>query len=152
MAQFKANAEQNVLLNSAIVFDSSIPCPRGNVYHESGSGIFILRGPSCNSCNRFARYQVIFNGNISIPTGGTVAPIAVAITVNGEVESASRSIYTPTAAGAYGNVTSVATIDVPRGLALTMSVRAVDGTTVDGATPAPSINQINGLLDIQRTA
>ena len=58
MAQYKANAEQNVLLNQPIVFDSSIPCPRGNVIHENGSGIFYLRGPAYGCCNRFARYEV----------------------------------------------------------------------------------------------
>lgn len=152
MAQYKANAEQNVLLNQPIVFDSSIPCPRGNVIHENGSGIFYLRGPAYGCCNRFARYEVIFNGNISVPTGVAVGPIAVAIAVGGEVESASRSIFTPAAVDQYGNVTSVATIDVPVGVTFPMSVHAVDGTTIAGATPAPSLNQINGLLSIKRTA
>ena len=152
MAQFKANAEQLVLLNQPIVFDSSISCPRGNVIHEDGSGIFYLRGPGCGSCNRFARYEAIYNGNIAVPTGVTVGPIAIAITVGGEVETASRSIYTPAAVDQYGNVTSIATIDVPVGMSLVMSVRAVDGTTVAGATATPSLNQINGLLTIKRTA
>lgn len=152
MAQFKANAEQLVLLNQPIVFDSSISCPRGNVVHEDGSGIFYLRGPGFGSCNRFARYEVIYNGNIAVPTGVAVGPIAIAIAVGGEVETASRSIYTPAAVDQYGNVTSIATIDVPVGMSFVMSVRAVDGTTVAGAIATPSLNQINGLLTIKRTA
>ena len=73
-AEYLANAEQNVALNSPILFTASIPCRRGNIFHEDGTGIFILRG---NTNNCFARYQVVFNGNISLPEGGTVGPIAV---------------------------------------------------------------------------
>lgn len=152
MAGYKADAKQDVLLNQPILFYSFIPCPNGNVIHDSGSGIFILRGPGCNSCNRFARYKVVYNGNIAVPTGVAVSPIAVGITVNGELETSSRAISTPAAVEEYNNVTSVAAIDVPRGIALTVSVRAVSGITVIGGTPASSLEQINGLVTIDRVA
>lgn len=101
MAEYLENGVQSVLLNQPAIFDSSIPCTRGNVYHEDGTGIFILRG---NTCNCFARYQVVFNGNIAIPEGGTVGAIAVALAVNGEERPTSRAIYTPAAVAEYGNV------------------------------------------------
>ena len=82
MAEYLANAVQEVDLNSPILFTASIPCPQGNVYHEDETGVFILRGPNASTCNRFARYQITFNGNIAIPTGGAVTPIAVAISKN----------------------------------------------------------------------
>lgn len=149
MAEYFANSEQEVTLNNPIVFTASIPCNRGCVYHEDETGIFILRGctPNC-----FARYQVTFNGNISIPEGGTAAPIAVAVTVNGEPRQTSRAIYTPAAVEEYGNVTSTAIITVPKGCCFTLSVRAVSGVTDPADTPAPSINVINANLVINRIA
>ena len=94
MAEYLANAVQLVALNSPVMFDASIPCNRGYIYHEDNTGIFILRGATPNC---FARYQVIFNGNIAIPTGGEVTPIALAITVNGEARPTSTAIFTPAA-------------------------------------------------------
>lgn len=149
MAEYFANAEQIVQLNEAIDFAASIPCNRGFVIHDNGTGVFTLRG--CGS-NCFARYRVTYNGNIAVPDGGTVAPIAVAVTVNGEARMASRAIYTPAAAGEYGNVTSTAIVTVPRGCCFSVSVRAVSGITDGTTTPPTAISQINGNLVIDRVA
>lgn len=140
---------ENVPLNTPITFIDSIPCNRGNVYH-GGGGIFVLRGKT-NNC--FARYNVEFTGNISIPTGGAVTPIATAIVVSGEERTGSRSVYTPAAVDEYGNVTSRATVDVPSGCCFTVSVEYVNGTVNDPATtPTPLINVIDGSLSISRIA
>ena len=149
MAEYLANAEQLVELNQPVIFTASIPCNRGYVYHEDETGIFILKGIT-NNC--FARYQVTFNGNIAIPEGGTVGPIAVAISVNGEQRPTSRAIITPAAVEEYGNVTSTAIITVPKGCCFSMSVRAVSGITDQTDTPAPAINVINANLVINRVA
>lgn len=150
MAEYLANATQVVDLNQPIVFTASIPCPQGNVIHEDETGIFILRG---NSTGCFARYQVTFNGNIAIPTGVTVGPIAVAIATNGEARPTSRAIITPAAVEEYGNVTSTAIITVPRGCCYSISVRAVSGLVDDETgTPATSINVTNSNLVITRIA
>lgn len=149
MAEYFANAEQIVPLNEAIDFSASIPCNRGLVIHEDGTGVFTLRG--CTS-GCFARYKVTYNGNIAIPEGGTVAPIAVALAVNGETRMTSRAIITPAAAEEYGNVTSTAIITVPRGCCFSVSVRAVSGITDGTTTPPVSISQINGNLTIDRIA
>ena len=147
MAEYLANAVQEVALNDPIIFTASIPCTKGYIYHEDETGIFILRGIT-NNC--FARYQVTFNGNIAIPTGGTVSPIAVAIAVNGEPRLTSRAIITPAAVDEYGNVTSTALITVPRGCCFSMSVRYVTADpTVDVST---SINVQNSNLVINRVA
>lgn len=150
MAEYLANSAQNVALNSPVLFTASIPCNRGYVYHEDETGIFILRGCT-NNC--FARYQVTFNGNIAIPEGGAVSPIAVAITVNGEPRLTSRAIITPAAVDEYGNVTSTAIITVPKGCCFSVSVRCVDATTDDPATePTPVITVQNANLVITRIA
>lgn len=146
------DAIENVPLNTPIPFLDSIRCPNGYVVHQAGSGIFILRGIVNNPCASFARYEVEFTGNISVPTGGTVTPIATAITVSGESQQGSRSIFTPAAVDEYGNVTSRATITVPKGCCFTVSVEYVSGVTDGTTVPTPNINVIDGSLSITRVA
>ena len=94
-----------------------------------------------------------FTGNIAIPEEGEVTPIATAIVVSGEQRVGSRSIFTPAEADEYGNVTSRATIDVPRGCCFIVSVEYVSGIVDDPTTtPTPLINVIDGSLSITRTA
>ena len=153
MAEFLKNEVQLVALNSPIIFDASIPCNKGYVYHEDETGIFILRGIVNNSSCCFARYQVTFNGNIAIPEGGAVTPIAVALSVNGESRPTSTAIFTPTAVDIYGNVTATAIITVPKGCCFTLAVRYVDATVDDPATtPTPTIEVQNANLVINRIA
>lgn len=149
MAEYLANAAQQVLLNQAAIFTASIPCPRGYVYHEDETGIFILRGitPNC-----FARYEVEYGANIALPEGGTAGPISLALAVNGEVRPTSRSIVTPAAAEEFFNVNGFATITVPKGCCFTVSLRAVPGTEDPAATPAPIITVQNANLRIRRVA
>lgn len=149
MAEYLANAVQNISLNQPAIFTASIPCTRGNVYHEDETGIFILRG---NTQNCFARYQVTFNGNIAIPEGGTAGPIAIALAVNGEPRMTSRAIFTPAAAEAYGNVTSTAIITVPKGCCFNLSLRYVPAADDPTVTPAPVIELQNANLVINRIA
>lgn len=150
MAEYLANQAQAVALNGPVLFSASIPCNKGFVYHEDETGIFILRGIT-NNC--FARYQVTFNGNIAVPDGGDLTPIAIAITVNGEPRLTSRAIFTPQAVDEYGNVTSTAIITVPKGCCFTVSVRYIDATTDDPATdPTTLINVQNANFVINRIA
>ena len=149
MAEYLANAVQSIALNQPAIFTASIPCPRGCVYHEDETGIFILRGVTQNC---FARYQVTFNGNIAIPTGGAVTPIAVALAVNGEPRQTSLAIFVPAAVETYGNVTSTAIIAVPKGCCFTLSVRYVAADEDPATTPTPVIEMQNANLVINRIA
>ncbi len=149
-AEYLANAIQEVSLNAPVIFTASIPCTKGYIYHEDETGIFILRGITNGQC--FATYQVTFNGNIAIPTGGDVVPIAVAIAVNGEPRVTSRAIYTPAAVDEYGNVTSTAIIKVPRGCCFTLSIENVDADNDPATDPAPVIEVQNANLVINRIA
>lgn len=149
MAEYLANAVQSISLNQPATFSASIPCPRGYVYHEDETGVFILRGVT-NNC--FARYQVVFNGNVAIPTGGAVTPIAVAIAVNGEPRLTSRAIFTPAAVDTYGNVTSTAIITVPKGCCFSLSVRYVAADEDPATVPTPVIEMQNSNLTITRIA
>lgn len=152
-AEYLANGVQSVALNAPIIFNASIPCNKGYVYHEDETGIFILKGIVNNPTACFATYRVTYNGNIAVPDGGTADPIAVALTVNGEPRLTSRAIFTPAAVDEYGNVTSTAIIKVPRGCCFSLSVEYVSAVTDDPtATPTPVIDVQNSNLVIDRIA
>lgn len=154
--EFLYNPVQTVALNAPILFDTSIPCSKGNIYHEGNTGNFILKGASTNSpCNQFAQYQVTFNGNIAVPTGGTIPDggIAIAIAVNGEPRPTSKAIFVPAEVGDnYGNVTSTAIIKVPKCCCFSLSVDAVPASLDPAVTPAPQIAVQNANLTITRIA
>ena len=150
--EFLKNEIQEVSLNAPILFDASIPCRSGNVFHEDETGNFILRGLVNNKCSCYAHYQVTFNGNIAIPEGGTVTPIAIALTVNGEPRLTSRAIFTPAAVEEFGNVTSTAIIKVPKGCCFSLGVDSVPATADPTVTPAPVIEAQNVNLTISRIA
>lgn len=148
MAEYVYNPVQVVLPNQPVILDDSIPCNRGYVYHRNQSGNLILRGitPNC-----FARYQVTFNGNIAVPTDGTVGPIAVALAIDGEPILTSKAIVTPAAVDEYFNVTSTAIITVPKGCCFSISVENVSEGATAADTPT-AINVQNANLVVNRIA
>lgn len=155
MAEFTKNDVQTVLPNQVVTLDTTIGCNKGYVYHRNGSGIVTLRGIT-SSC--FARYQVTFNGNIAVPSTGTVGPISVAIAIDGEPVLTSRAIVTPAAVAEdpptqdnFFNITSTAIINVPKGCCMNVSVE----NTSAGATPAdpaPAILVQNANMTVSRIA
>lgn len=147
MAEYIEVASQEVALNNAIVFNASIPCPKGYVYHEDGTSNFTLRGVT-NNC--FARYQLDFGANIGIVEGGVVTPIGIAVAVNGEVRPSSLAISTPAAADELNSVSTSAIITVPRNCCFNVSVRYVSGVTDGTTVPTPTIQVQNANLAITR--
>ena len=144
---------QTVALNAPIIFNDSIPCSQGRIYHDDGNGTFQLRGMNRQGCpcgcQRLTEYQVTFVGNIAIPAGGTVGPIAVAITIGGEPIASSRAIYTPVAVDTYQNVTATKIVKIPWGCCPSMSVEYVSGVVDDPTlVPTPAINVVDGNLVI----
>lgn len=140
---------QNVAFGQNLLLIDSIPCTKGYVVHRNGSGILTLRGitPNC-----FARYQVTFNGNIAIPTGGTVGAIATALAIDGEPLQSSRAIVTPTAVEQYFNVTNPAIITVPKGCCYTIAVENVDAGVGDALETQQTISIADGNLTVSRIA
>lgn len=158
MAEYVYNGVQTVQPNQNVLLQSSIPCGKGYVYHREGSGILTLKGVVNNPSACFARYQVAFNGNIALPTGATVGPIAIALAINGEPIQTSKALFTPAAVAAvpptdnnFGNVTSTAIITVPRGCCFTLSVEN-DSAGATAADPAPAILVKNANLTVSRIA
>lgn len=151
MSSYVTTSDALVSLNGTIPFNSvSIPCNKGNVI-PLVPGILNLNG---NTSNRFARYEVTIQGNIQIPEGGAVTPIAVGIALNGTIIPESVAIVTPAAVGEYWHINTSAPITVPCGCCVTVSGVYADGTEDDAATtPTPSILVRRGAtIDAIRTA
>lgn len=137
MAKYITSTDQNVALNGTIPFDIvSIPCNKGCVIPIT-TGVLTLKG---NTSNRFARYDVSVQANVAIPTGGTVTPIAIAITLNGVAIPDSVAIVTPAAVEDLWHINTSVTVTVPSGCCVSISAAYVDATEDDAATtPTPSI-------------
>lgn len=121
-AEYSANAEQLVLPNQPVIFtESPVPCTRGFIFHRDESGTFrlaslarrIFAGGCC--CRKFleTQYRVEFHANIAIPEGGTVEPINLAVSIDGQIDQSSLMEITPAAADQYGNVSAGIIVSVP---------------------------------------
>lgn len=122
-AEYSANAEQLVLPNQPVIFtESPVPCNRGFIFHRDESGLFRLASLArrifaggCSCCRKFleTQYRVEFHANIAVPEGGTVEPINLAISIDGQVDPSSIMEITPAAVDQYGNVSAGIIVSVP---------------------------------------
>lgn len=135
-----ANALQLVGENQNVLFTDDVTCGNCSIMHRPGSGLVTLRGVT-DQCR--ARFKVTFGGNIAIPTGGTVGPISLAISLEGESMASTTMIATPAAVENFWNVFSAIFVDVPRGCCVSVGVR----NTSDQA-----INVQNANLIVERVA
>lgn len=141
--ELTANAVQTVAAGQNVLFtDAPVKCSRGYVVHRDGAGLVTLRG-ICNGCSSIARYKVLFTGNISIPTGGAVDAISVAISIGGEAVPQTTATVTPAAVENAFNVASAAFVDVPRGCCANIAIRNIN---------TQAINVANANLMIERVA
>lgn len=133
-AEYSGIALQTVAVDDNILFNNgNRACRKGFISHRDDSGIFFLKGAT-NCCK--AIYKVHFDGNIAIATGGTVEPISVAITINGEALGNATAIATPAAIGDFWNVAITTFIDIPCGCCVTVSVENTSDTTAIDVTNA----------------
>ena len=141
-AEYSAIAAQSVAVDENVLFDNGCrACRKGFIQHRDDSGIFFLKGSS-NGCR--AVYRVTFNGNIAVATGGTVEPISVALTINGEALGNATATVTPAAIGDFFNVSVTTFVDIPCGCCVTVSVKNVSDTT--------AIDVINANIIFDRVA
>ncbi len=118
---------QTISVDENVTFmDGDRACRKGYISHRSGSGIFFLKG-SNNGCR--AVYRVTFNANIAIAEDGTVEPISIALTINGEALGNATAIVTPAAIGDFFNVSVTTFVDIPCGCCVTVSVENTSETT-----------------------
>lgn len=126
MAEFTTAATQTVAAQAAVLFtERPVGCTCG-VAHRQGAGTFQLEGGNA--------FLVTFGANVAIATGGTVGPISIALTIDGEPVYSSTATVTPAAVGDFWNVHVSAVVRTCRCCA-TVSVRNVStsGTAIDVA-------------------
>lgn len=124
MAEYSANAIQVVNPGESITFtETDVPCRRGFVRHREGSGNFLLSGAYYGCGN--AQYLIDFGANISIPTGGTVGPISVAIALDGSTLAPSTMTVTPAAVDQYFNVSRATNVQIWGGCCETITIRNI---------------------------
>lgn len=138
--EITANAIQLVNENQNVLFSDTVVEGNCSIIHREGSGLVTLRGIT-NQCR--ARFKVTFGGNIAIPTGGTVAAISLAISVDGEPINTTTMTATPAAVENYWNVSSSIFLDVPRGCCFSVGVRNISDQ---------AINVQNANLIVERVA
>lgn len=118
---------QTVEVDENILFlNGNRCCKKGLIMHNDASGVFRVKGVS-NCCKTI--YKVHFNANIAIAEGGTVEPISVALTQNGEVLRNAVATVTPAAIGDFWNVSLETFIELPCGCCDTITVRNISDTT-----------------------
>lgn len=133
-AEYSRTTLQTVAVGNNVQFDNGTrACRKGFVQHRDDSGIFTVKG-GVNGCR--ATYKVTFDGNIAIAAAGTVEPISVALTINGEALGNATAIVTPAAIGDYFNVSITTFIDIPCGCCVTVSVKNLSATTAIDAVNA----------------
>ena len=140
MAEFSNSNTVTVAAGESLPLTETAAKAPACIMHREGSGLVTLRGLT-NQCK--ARFKVLFGGNVALPTGGTVAPISVAIAVGGEPLNSATAITTPAAVEQFQNVFAAAFIEVPRGCCVTVAVK-------NTSTQAVSIANSN--LIVERVA
>ena len=126
--EITAVALQEVAESQNVLFTDVVLDGNPSIIHRNGSGLITLRGLT-NQCR--ARFKVTFGGNIAIPTGGTVEPISLALTINGEPLGSTLMIETPAAVEQFSNVFSAVYVAVPAGCCLTVGVRNTSTQAID---------------------
>lgn len=128
--ELTAGAAQTVQAGQNVLFtDTPVKCNRGYVVHRDGAGLVTLRG-ICNGCANFARYKVLFVGNLAVPTGGTPGAISVALSIGGEAIQQTTATVTPAAADSSFNVTTAAFVDVPKGCCVSLAVKNINAQAI----------------------
>ena len=141
-AEYSFVPVQTVSVDENVLFNNGCrACRKGFIQHRDDSGIFFLKG-AANGCR--AVYRVTFNGNIAIAEGGTVEPISIALTINGESLGNATATVTPAAIGDFFNVSVTTFIEIPCGCCVTVSVENVSDTT--------DIDLTNGNIIFDRVA
>ena len=120
---------QTVAVDENVLFlNGNRCCKKGYILHNDSSGIIRIKGDPRN-CKTI--YKVHFNANIAIATGGTVEPISIALTQNGEVLRNSIATVTPAAIGDFWNVGFETFIELPCGCCDTISIENTSATAID---------------------
>lgn len=126
--ELTANTLQTVAANNNVLFIDTPVRGSCSIIHRDDSGLVTLRGIT-NQCR--ARFKATFGANVALPAGATVAPITLALAINGEAIGPATMISTPAAAEEFNNVSASIYLNVPAGCCYTISVKNISNDAVD---------------------
>ena len=134
-----ANELQTVEMNNAILFQSALSSNSPSIIWRAGSGLVTLRGlgPQLRS-----RFRVAYHANVALSEGATVAPIELAVRINGESIASSLTMSTPTAVGDFNSISASTFIDVPAGCCTQISLGNVGTTSIDTQNVSMTVERV----------
>ena len=135
--EFSNNDLQTINPGESAIFSiTEVSSCSSMVRHRKGTGNFILSGvvrrPVGCGCNQAtANYMVDFGANVAVPTGETVGPISVAITIGGATIPSSQMIVTPAAVEEFQNISVAKIVDVYAGCCETVTVKNISDIPIE---------------------
>ena len=134
-----ANELQTIGANDSVLFQTALSSNSPSIIWRAGSGLVTLRGigPQLR-----ARFRVSYHGNVAVSTGAEVAPVILAVRINGEGIASSRTISTPAAVEEFNNVAASTFIDVPAGCCTQISLANIGTTSIDVENVSMTVERV----------
>ena len=134
-----ANELQTVEVNNSILFQTALSSNNPSIIWRAGSGLVTLRGigPQLR-----ARFRVSYHANVAISTGATVAPVEIAVRINGESIASSLTMSTPAAIEEFNSVSASTLIDVPAGCCTQITLANVGTSSIDVQNVSMTIERV----------
>ena len=134
-----ANELQTVEVNNSVLFQTALSSNNPSIIWRVGSGLINLRGigPQLR-----ARFRVAYHANVALSTGATVAPIEMAIRINGEGIASSRTISTPAAVEEFNSVSASTLIDVPAGCCSQITLANIGTSSIDVENVSVTVERV----------
>ena len=134
-----ANELQTVEVNNSILFQTALSSNNPSIIWRAGSGLVTLRGigPQLR-----ARFRVSYHANVAISTGATVAPVEIAVRINGENIASSLTMSTPAAVEEFNSVSASTLIDVPAGCCTQISLANVGTSSIDVQNVSMTVERV----------
>lgn len=113
---------------NALLNPTDCCCCCDNTVRQTATGVIRLAGRYNRS---ITQYHVIFDANVAIPAGATVAPITLGITLDGVVLPGTIATVTPASAGDVWHIGVNDLINVMCGDAVTIAVQNLSGVDIE---------------------
>ena len=134
-----ANELQTVEVNNSILFQTALSSNNPSIIWRAGSGLVTLRGigPQLR-----ARFRVSYHANVALSTGAEVAPVELAVRINGESIASSLTMSTPTAVQEFNSVSASTLIDVPAGCCTQITLANVGTSSIDTQNVSMTVERV----------
>ncbi len=134
-----ANELQTVEVNNSVLFQTALSSSNPSIIWRAGSGLVTLRGlgPQLR-----ARFRVAYHANVALSTGAEIAPVEMAVRINGEGVASSLTMSTPAAVEEFNSISASTLIDVPAGCCTQITLANVGTTSIDVQNASMTIERV----------